>query len=201
MSMQPSDALDPVFTPQPLNTTVPGTDLDDLVGALQRELAVPGEFATVFPNTQNSDLAASLGDAFAQAQLDGFFSQQTLDLNTLIVTPGLSSGGMALVVIYAAIRTIKAQLRNLQSSVTYKAGPAEYQATYSSNVLTTELKDFQERRQELLALVLRQGRSVNAAYVADGYLIRAFSYFPYYYGEVGSFYPFELAGTGLGLGI
>lgn len=196
---QPSDALGALATPQAVNALVPATDLNQLVPALQRELAVPGaaNFTALFPNTQNADLAGSLADSFANAQLDGFFSTQVVDPTALTVTPGLSSGGMALIILYAAIRTIKAQLRNLATTQKYDAGGGVgYEVSYSSNVLVTELKDFQARRDQLLALVLRQARGVRAAYVVDGYLIRSFSYFPIFYGAQGSFHEFELGGFG-----
>lgn len=196
---QPSDALGPLMTPQAVNPLVAPTNLTDLVPALKRELAVPGAFATIFPTTQDADLAGSLADSFANAQLDGFFSTQVVDPTALTVTPGLSSGGMALVILYAAIRTIKAQLRNLATLQKYDAGGGVgYEVSYSSNVLVTELKDFQERRNQLLALVLRQSRNLHAVYVSDGYLIRSYSYFPAFYGAQGSFHEFELGGYGLG---
>ena len=43
------------------------TFLATLVSGLKRQVAVPGVFATSFPNTLDSDLVGSFADAFAQA--------------------------------------------------------------------------------------------------------------------------------------
>jgi len=165
------------------------------VEALKRELAVPGEFATVFPNTSDDDLAAALGDAFGEAQLDGFFGAMVLDPNLLTVTPGLSSGGGALCVIYGGVRTIRAQLRNMKNRQKYEAAGVIYEVETSASVLTEELKEFRQRKDGLLALVLRQARGNNAVHVTDGYLTRSRGYFPTgYFGEFGSFYGYEITG-------
>jgi hypothetical protein len=193
--MQPPQALDPVTAPVGFDTTVPATQLITLVPALKRELAVPGEFPTTFPNTQDSDLAGSLADSFAQAQLDGFFSKQVVDPVALTVNPGLSSGGGALIIIYASERMIRSQLRALKTTVKYEAAGVIYETQQSANVLTEQLKEFSVRRLRLLSLILRQARSARAVYVTDGYLTRSQGYYPLnYYGEFGSFYGSELLG-------
>lgn len=179
------------------DTTTP-TDLSTLVEALKRELAVPGTFATVFPDTQDTDLSGSLADAFAQAQLDGFFSTSMVDLSTPAtpqVSPPLSSGGGALVILYAAERTIRAQLRVLNTMVKYEAAGVSYETQQAASVLVQELKDIQARRTNLLALLLRQQRSGQAVHVTDGYLIRGRGYYPAgFYGEFGFFYGYEMLG-------
>lgn len=180
------------------DTTTP-TDLSTLVEALKRELAVPGTFATVFPDTQDTDLSGSLADAFAQAQLDGFFSTSMVDLSTPAtpqVSPPLSSGGGALVILYAAERTIRAQLRVLKTTFKVEGGPGiSYEADQAASILVQELKDLTARRTSLLALLLRQQRSSQAVHVTDGYLLRAQPYYPAnYFGEFGTFYSFEMLG-------
>lgn len=176
------------------------TALATLVEPLKRELAVPGEFDTIFPNTGDPDLTGSLADAFGQAQLDGFFGTSTVDLTALTVTPALSSGAGALLVLYAAERTIRAQLRNLKTAVKYEAGGVIYDVQQSASVLTQELKDIQARRTNMLALILRQSRAGMAVHVGDAYLVRARGYFPLgYYGEFGSFYGYEVSGYGFSL--
>lgn len=167
------------MTTPTLDATVP-TDLAGLVLALQRELAVPGTFSTVFPNTQASDLVGLLADSFAQAQLDGFFGNQTLDLTDPThptVNPGLSSGGGALVVLYAGERMIRSQIRVLKTKTLYKAGPVEYDVEQSATALVQELKDISARRAALLALILRLSRANKAVYVTDGYLERSMGYY------------------------
>lgn len=176
------------------------TELVTLVEPLKRELAVPGEFPTVFPNTTDDNLTGSLADAFGAAQLDGFFGKSTIDLTTNTVTPGLSSGGSALILLYAAERIIRAQLRNLKTVTKYEAGGVIYDVEQGVTLLTQELKDLTQRRKDLIALVLRLQRAGQAVYVTDGYLIRAQGYLfatGLLVSELGfGFYGWELTGFG-----
>lgn len=172
------------------------TNLDDYVEPLKRALAVPGEFASIFPSTSNDDLIGSLSDAFAEAQLDGFFGTMSLNVNAGTVTPNLSVGGSALVVIYASIRICTAQLRNLKTRQKYEAGGAVYEVEQAASVLTEELKAFRDRKKQLQELAVRAGRSGQAVYVTDGYLTRVRGYFPTgYFGELGGFFDYELSGA------
>jgi len=174
------------------------TDLATLVAPLKLEVAVPGEFATTFPSTTDNDLAGSLANAFGQAQLDGFFGTQTIDLTDMThptVTPDLSSGAGALVILYSSESIIRSQLRRLRTMTKYESAGSVYEVQQSASVLVEELKAVQARRLELLALIRRQLRANRAVYVSDAYIIRAFGYYPTgYYGELGSFYGYELAG-------
>lgn len=173
----------------------PPTDLSTLVEPLKRELAVPGEFASVFPNTSDDDLTGKLGDAFGQAQLYGFFGVQVLDADAGLVTPGLSSGAGALVILYAAEGVIRAQLRNLKTHFKVESAGSSYEVEQAATVLKAELDALKDRRAELLALIQRQVRSGRSVYVTDAYIVRAFGYYPLGYdGELGSFYGYELAG-------
>lgn len=174
------------------------SDLADLVEGLKREVAVPGEFATTFPNTTDDDLVGSLADAFAQCQLDGFFGDQTLDLNTNVVSPDLSAGGAALVAIYASERILMSKMRSMPTRTVYKAGGgAEYEKDMSANVLTQQLKMMQARKEAILAQALRIQRAARGTYMLDSYLIRSTS--PWYgnfaleVGMWGGFFDYELA--------
>lgn len=158
----------------------------ELVDALKRELAVPGEFGETFPNTTDDDLNLVLADAFSEAQLDGFFGQVVLspDLNTL--TPDLSRPGGMLVVFYAAARVIRSQIRNTPTSSTYKAGPVEYAIQTGIGILKDELDRISQRKIDLL-LAARRGAGVT--YVFDGYFARVGAS---YWSAIGGFYPYEL---------
>lgn len=178
-----------------MTTPLPPTHFGDLVEALKRELAVPGEFTNLFPNTTDTDLTNKLADAAAMAQLDGFFGTQTIDPAASTITPGVSSGGGALIILYAAESVIRAQIRALKTHTKYESAGSIYEVEQSANVLTSELAFVKERRLELLALIRRQLRANRAVYVSDGYLIRAWGYYPSgFYGELGSFYGYELLG-------
>src|SRR6188768_4291294 len=111
------------------------TDLNDLIPSLKREVAVPGTFPTVYPNTTDADLVGSLMDAFGRAQIDGFFLEQTLDVDQETVDPDLSSGGQQVVVLYAAESILRSQIMSLKQRVLYEAGPVKYETENSASVL------------------------------------------------------------------
>lgn len=160
--------------------------LPDLVEAFKREVAVPGTFATTFPSTSDEDIEGSLADAFANAQLDGFFGSMELDLATGTVTPDLSLAGAALVVIYAGLRMTRNQLRTLNTINRYKAGPVEFETQSSAAALTEDLRQLERRRQELITQAIRAGRGRGTTFVIDGYVSRASSWNFY-----GGFFPYE----------
>jgi hypothetical protein len=164
------------------------SDLVDLVEAFKREVAVPGTFASTFPDTSDPDLASALADAFGNARLDGFFGTMTLDVDAGTVEPDLSVAGAALVVIYAGLRMTRTQLRTLPTGTRYKAGPVEYETQQSSAALTEDLKQLERRRQELIAMAVRAGRGAGSTFVIDNYVARSSS-FNFY----GGFFPWEMA--------
>ena len=152
------------------------SDLSELVEPLKREIAVPGTFATTFPDTSDDDLAATLADAFGAGQLNGYFGGQTLtvdpDLGTYVVSPDLSAAGAALVVIYAGMRIIRSQLRGINTMARYKAGPVEYETQQSATLLREELAYLRQRETDLLTVAQR----ATSIYVMDAYLHRAVVY-------------------------
>jgi hypothetical protein len=177
------------------------TALSTLVPALQRELAVPGTFADVYPNTGKKDLVGSLADAFAQCRLDGFFKDVALDITTpleqpdydqWVTTPDLSDAGGALIVIYAAMRTLRATLRTMTTSSTYKAGSVEASQSTSATVLRAEMDYLVQRQKDLIEAGTRGARTCSAVQV-DGYLARLHYGQPSYY-SVGGFFPYEYLG-------
>ena len=178
-----------------MTTPVTTTSLADLVEALKREVAVPGTFDTVFPDTGDDDLIGSLADGFAECRLDGFFGGNSVDVTANTISPAISSGAIALIVIYSGIRIIRSQLRNTNSHVKYEAAGAIYEVDTAASVLTQELKDFTDRKHNLLTLFLRQQRAGQSVFVTDGYLTRSRGYFPVaYWGEFGTFYAEEVTG-------
>lgn len=160
------------------------SDLNDLVPALKRELAGPGEFDNQFPNSDDGTLADSLMDGFAEAQLDGYFSDHVLDLDTAVVSPDLSIAGGALVVIYTGMRIIRAQLRAMNLSERYKAGSAEYEVTRSSNLLREELAYLTARKENLLS---QAGAGLDTGFF-DAYITRQLAN----WSDAGGLYPSEL---------
>ncbi len=153
---------------QPVATT----DLSELVESLKREVAVPGTFAGLFPTTTDDDLTAALMDAFAQVQLDGFLSANTMDEDGF-VDPPLSRGAEALVVIYAGIRFLTAMLINRTSHTRYEASGAVYEQDYAGSVLTQALKDLRAKKQDLLASAQAAARALTGITMVDAYVLRA----------------------------
>ena len=143
---------------------------------------MPGEFATYFPNTEDTDLESSLADGFAEAQLQGFFS--TLTLDELETSEELSLAGQALVTLFTGMRIIRAQIRQLNTSSRYKAGPVEIETQKAATVLKEEMAYLRQRLDSLIQVGRTSGRVVH---VHDGYLGRmanpvtlgAFAYYEY----------------------
>lgn len=146
-------------------------NLGDLIEPLKRELAVPGEFETYFPNTDDDGLFTSILDGFGEAQLDRWFPATTLDITTGDVSPELSLGQAALVVIYTSIRIIRSKMRQTTVNSRYKAGAVEYETSASASLLKAELDALIERKKDLLYMARAVGSSV---YFLDGYLSRMY---------------------------
>jgi hypothetical protein len=156
------------------------TDLSDWTDSLRRMVATPGTFATVFPNTSDDDLVGSLMDGMAEAQMDGFFINPTLfsyDPDSGIVTPALTPPQISLIVLYAGSRIIRAELMARNTTFRAKAGPVEFETQQGSNVLTTILKDLEQRKIDILKLFRNFGAGM-AFSMADAYFIKATGYYP-----------------------
>lgn len=168
------------------------SDLSTLVEALKREVAVPGTFDDLYPNTSPLDLTGSLADSFAQCQLDGWFPSVTLDLTNAAhpaTTPDLSTAGQGLVVITAGIRFVRAALRVMGQTQTYKAGNVEYSTSNSASVMKQDLADLDARRTQLLTQAQLLARPLDTVY--DGYANRQAADFLGIYGWGFGFYPYE----------
>ena len=150
---------------------IPATDLSELVESLKREVAVPGTFSTLFPETTDDDLTASLMDAFAQAQLDGFLTGNAMN-DDGVVAPGLSKGAQALVVIYAGIRFLTVMLINRTSHTRYEASGAVFEQDYAASVLSQALKDLRQKKVDLTEAAKLTARSMLGVTVVDGYLVK-----------------------------
>lgn len=146
------------------------SDLSTLNEPLKRELAVPGEFETLFPNTSETDLSDSLTDGFAEAQLDGYFTDYTVDLDTYATTPDISAAAGSLVILYAGMRIIRARLRALNLQEKYEAGPVSYEIARSSTVLREELKYLIKRKEDLIGMA---SQSAGSTVVYDAYFTRS----------------------------
>ncbi|MGZ4745722.1 MAG: hypothetical protein ACXVYY_01430 [Oryzihumus sp.] len=150
------------------------SDLALLVPSLKREVATPGTFATLFPDTLDSDLLGSLKDAFWTARLDGWFPDVSID-DLGLTTPDLNRDGQQLIVVYAASAIIRTQLRNIASRRTYKVGALEVQTEYASNVLSQQLNENNQRIKDLLNWARYGGGTTVTTF--DGYAFRALGFY------------------------
>lgn len=167
------------------------TVLSELAPALQRELAVPGTFDDVFPDTTLGNLSDSLADAFGEAQLYGFFLDLALTINEdeeWETSEDLSAAGQALLLIFSSMRIIRAQLRALQTSERYKAGPTEFEIQRSANLLRDELAFLTQRLKDIIDQAARAARAASSSYVIDNYLARGGAI------TLGGLYPYEYRG-------
>lgn len=149
------------------------SDLAELVESLKRAVAVPGTFFDVFPSTTDDDLTATLADAFAEAQLDGFLSTVELDLGTNITTPDLELSHQALVVIYAGYRILVNEVRNRKNRTNYVAGPVQAEEEQTASMLNEVLRQLGERKKDLVARAERGELYSGGAFVLDLAYVKA----------------------------
>lgn len=151
------------------------TDLIDLVEAYKREVSIPGAFATDFPNVTDLQIQAALGDAFGEAQIDGFFGTMSLDTDDWSITPDLSTAGAALVVMYAGMRVLRQRLVTMGGGATYKAGSVEYSTTQAIATQSELLKQLERRKNQILENTRRGvGTSV---FMLEGYAHRGNNFY------------------------
>jgi len=138
------------------------TDIGDVIDPLKREVSPPG--TDLFPDASDDDWFGQLQDSFWEAYLDGVItSTYTMDDGGL-VTPDLPRELQQAIVIYAGIRVVRNELRNLNTTFRAVAGPVEYEQQKSANLLKQILDDLWRRKQLLLDIVAEYG-SVDTQYV------------------------------------
>lgn len=145
--------------------------LADLIPSLQRAVAVPGTFEALFPDTAEDDLLATLLDAFAEAQLDGLLAANTAtDLG--VVTPDLTRAETALVVLYASVRILVAEIRSRKTHIRYEAAGAVFEQAQSSTMLVEILREQRDRKATLL-IELNRLALTSGFVMYDQYLAKA----------------------------
>lgn len=154
------------------------TNLNTLIPALKRAVAVPGQFATAFPNTLDPDLLGSLGDGFGRVQLIGFLPDTTIDAALTIVSPDLTPGASMLVVLFAAEQMLTMRMLDLNARATYQAGPTKYETEKSASMLTAVIKGLQEQRKEIIDYATGAGRTRGAFAMSDIFTDRMYCDFP-----------------------
>jgi hypothetical protein len=147
------------------------SDLSDLVESLKRTVAVPGAFAASFPSTTDDDMAAVLADGMVEAQLDGWLQLMSLDLESNLTVPDISVPQGALIVLYASVRILMSEIRNIKSRVVYESGGARFEQEQGASVLTEQLKILTDRKKYLVELARLHGYVTTFA-MFDGYFAR-----------------------------
>jgi hypothetical protein len=155
-------------------------ELADAVTSLQYLVARPGTFATFYPETTDDMVLQCLIDGMAEAQLEGLLLTYAADEDG-VLTPALSAGQAALVTLFAAVRFLRAELLNRNTSVVYEAGSAHYETTQATNILRDILKGLSAQKDALVAAA--SGGSGSDAgnvafYMADQYLARVWDLRP-----------------------
>jgi hypothetical protein len=153
---------------------------DDMVPALKRLLAPPGQFDTMFPSATTEELSMCIADAFSWLQLFEMLTEWTLDPYVLSITPDLPLPEQQAVAVTAAIRMVRTQLRNTKNRVQYEAGPTRYQVEVAASMLTSELAMLSEIWDEIKGALGGTDSGATDVYVFDNYYERQAS-IPMYY--------------------
>jgi hypothetical protein len=167
-------------------------DLADATDSLRFLVARPGMFDTLYPETTDDMLLQVLLDGLGECQLYGTLSTVTATVDG-IIDPPLTQPQVALVVIFAALRFIRAELLNRNTSVVYKAGSADYETVQATNILRDIMKALQEQKTAMVALMVNgAGGAAAAFFMADQYVMRGFG--------IGAIYPAPMVGVYYGSG-
>ncbi len=159
-------------------------DLTTLVPALQRAAAPPGQFATFFPMATTPEMAARLADAAAEAQMDGFLGQFTIDPVGLTLTPDPVPPGIgAVLVLYAWCSIVKSNVLNLKTRARYKAGPVEADVEQASGMMQELLREVDGRKKDLIKYA-RAGQLGKAFGMADAFVAQSIGIYDPYFGNI-----------------
>lgn len=125
-------------------------DLFDLVESLKREVSTPG--STVLG--EDDEYLGHLQDSFWEVRLDGMLAgyvETDGSVSPISGTTELGRDLQQLVVLYAGIRIVRNELRQLKTVFRSKAGPVEFETQQAATVLTEILKELREKRHTVLS--------------------------------------------------
>jgi len=142
-------------------------DLGDLIESLEREVSPPG--TDLFPNAVEDEFFGHLQDSFWEVKLDGIEAFDNYTEAEGLVSPvtgvvELTRDLQQLVVLYAGIRIVRNELRNINTLFRSVAGPVEFETQQSASVLTAILAELQQRRNFVLTRLSDIG-AVDASYI------------------------------------
>lgn len=147
-------------------------DLGNLIENVKAEINAPGEEA--FASATDDDYLTRLINGFWNSVIDGLITGYTVDDNG-IVTPLSGTTDMGrdvqqIIVFYAGMDAVRNAIRSLNTLTRSVAGPVEFEVQKSANTLRDILKDYESRRNILLARLGDLGNT-SASYF-DGVLSR-----------------------------
>lgn len=152
------------------------TDLADHVDSLRFMVCRPGLFETLYPETTEDMLIQVLMDGMGECHLTGLLLDVTCD-DDGGVSPDLSRGQVGMVVLFAGVRFLRAELLNRQTSVVYEAGSTHYEYTQATNLLRDILKALQDQKDAIINGDYGGAgtTAASAFYMADQFLARVCS--------------------------
>lgn len=128
-------------------------DISDLIPNLEAILTVPGT-TSPYAAATDDEWIRKLENGFWQAVLEGTIEGFDIDEDG-IISPEEGDATIAreyqqIVVIYAALNIVNAQLLQLKTTFRAQAGPVEYETQQAASVLVALLNDLQNQKNILL---------------------------------------------------
>lgn len=122
-------------------------DLSDLIDPLKREVNAPG--TDQFAGAVDDDWVGQLEDSFWEARLYGFFTAYT-DADGLVTPikvgdPDMPRDQQQLIVLFAGLRVIRNELKNINTAFKATAGPVSFEVQQSASLLVAVLKQIQDK--------------------------------------------------------
>lgn len=142
-------------------------DITELIPSLEASLTIPGQ-TSPYADATDAEWTVKLTNAFWRAVLEGVIEGFTIDEDGVISpTSGDATISRALqqvVVIYAAINIIQAQLLVLKTNFRAKAGPVEYETQQAASVLTGLLNMLENEKSIILTRISDLGSDTSTFY-------------------------------------
>lgn len=143
-------------------------DITELIPNIEAWLTIPGSDSP-YADATDEEWTLKLVNAFWQAVLDGNIENYTIDEDGLIspIDGGDSTFEreyQQLVVIYAAMNVVNAQLLANPTSFRAQAGPVEYESETAASVLTTLMADLRMQKELILNRLSDLGLNTSSFY-------------------------------------
>lgn len=142
-------------------------DITELIPNLEAILTVPGT-TSPYDAASEEEWTLKLVNGFWQAVIEGVVEGYSIDEDGIIFpTSGSETFSRAfqqIVVIYAALNIVNAQLLQVKSLFRAQAGPVEYETQQSASVLTALLAELQNQKNLILTRLSDLGTDTSVFY-------------------------------------